>query len=370
MAQEQISPVAAERRCPNCGTRVARDAEYCFMCGHDLRIQPRRRQRISWVDALLVLAVLAVLAFWWRIASQSRQEDAGDVGAQVLLPTNIPLITPTAIASPTVEPTATLSPAPATPSNVITHQVRQGETLLGIAGIYGVTVEEIQAANNLTGAFIRAGDELVIPVARAVEQTTPLPVVSRFEYTVQAGDAISSIAARFGSAVEEILDANNLRANSLIRPGDVLVVPVRQVPAEVLQTAQESPTPTTSPGALIAPGIVNTIYIEPRLTGPADGATLPRSEAALLRWISVDVLDPNEWYVLLIYPVSGAVQTIPTIWTKTTSYRLDTTWAPPVGQTATYAWQVSVVRVKSGVSSQFALEAASPPSETRRFTWQ
>jgi hypothetical protein len=44
--------------------------------------------------------------------------------------------------------------------------------------------------------------------------------------------------------------------------------------------------------------------------------------------------------------------------------------APAEGEAAEYAWQVSVVRVKLGANSQYALEAASPPSELRRFTWR
>src|SRR6266498_3489661 len=93
MAQEQLSRLSAERRCPNCGTRVARDAESCFMCGHDLRIQPRRRQRISWVDALLVLAVLAVLIIWWRLGTRSPLETSEAADNQTILPTNIPVLT-------------------------------------------------------------------------------------------------------------------------------------------------------------------------------------------------------------------------------------------------------------------------------------
>jgi hypothetical protein len=74
--------------------------------------------------------------------------------------------------------------------------------------------------------------------------------------------------------------------------------------------------------------------------------------------------------VLLIYPISGPAQTFPSIWTKTTSYNLATDFAPTTGEAATYAWQVSVVRVLPGVSNQYALEAASPPSELRSFTWR
>ncbi len=112
------------------------------------------------------------------------------------------------------------------------------------------------------------------------------------------------------------------------------------------------------------------IYIEPRLTGPANRATISREEPVLLRWVSVDLLAPNEWYVLLIYPNEGTAQDLPTIWTKGTSYRLGTEFAPEEGQSAGYTWLVSVVRVNPMPDGRRELEAASPPSLTRTFTWE
>jgi LysM repeat protein/predicted nucleic acid-binding Zn ribbon protein len=364
MTKQQISPAIAERRCPNCGTRVARDAESCFMCGHDLRIQKKRRQRVSWIDALLVLAVLVVLAVWWRIASQPRPEVAADEGVAAIFPTNIPMLTATVPIS-VVLGLETPTPLPTVSANgVIRHRVREGETLVSIATLYGVTVEEIQAANNLADALIRTGDELIVPVAIPESQVSSGSTVeSRFEYTVQAGDTIISIANRFGSTVEEIVIANSLTANDFILPGDVLMIPVREVPAEVLASTEEG-------SAEAAPGSSGVIYAEPRPIGPANEEVIGADQSVLLRWVSVDVLAPNEWYVLLIYPISGPAQTFPSIWTKTTSYNLDAAFAPTTGEAATYAWQVSVVRVMPGISNQYALEAASPPSELRSFTWR
>jgi LysM repeat protein len=329
------------------------------MCGHDLRIQKKRRQRVSWIDALLVLAVLVVLAVWWRIASQPRPEEAGEEVAAIL-PTNIPLITATVPVSVAIGLETPTPLATASANGIIRHRVREGETLVSIAALYGVTVEEIQAANNLADELIRIGDELIVPVTIPASQATSGSTVeSRFEYTVQAGDTIISIANRFGSTVEEIVVVNSLTANDFIRPGDVLMIPVREVPAEVLASIEA--------GAATGSGV---IYVEPRPIGPANEEIIAANEAVLLRWVSVDVLAPNEWYVLLIYPISGPARTFPSIWTKATSYNLETDSAPTTGEAATYAWQVSVVRVTPGVNNQYALEAASPPSELRSFTWR
>ncbi len=370
MIREQITPTSVERRCPNCGTRVARDADSCFMCGHNLRIQAKRAQRIAWVDVVLVAAVLAVLILWWRLGSQSQTGVAGEANAKGILPISVPLMTTTNTPGPA--PTRTPIPATTTPvPNYITHEVESGETLLEIANNYNITVQELQAANNINDELIHIGDKLIIPVLSA----EPAPTVvaagggSPSQYVVRAGDTVVSIALTFGSSIDEVLKANNLGPDDLIRPGDLLNVPTHQLPPEVSKSASQTTravTETTS----ATPATADTIYIEPRLIGPPDQATLPRTEAVLLRWISVDVLAPNEWYVLLISPAADNAKSLPSIWTKSTSYRLDMSMAPEVGQSATYVWQVSVVRVKTSAGGQTSFEAASPPSTLRYFTWK
>lgn len=369
MAREQISPAIVERRCPNCGTRVARDAESCFMCGHDLRISPRRARGISLIDALLVLAVVGVLVLWWRMGSNPTAEVVQAPGP-VLLPDNVPLLESTGASTATPEPTAAPTTTPATTGSV-RHQVITGETLLSIASQYGVSVADIQAANNLSNELIRAGDVLIIPITGpAAETSLNRTPASRFQYTVQSGDTIVSIAVNFGSTVEDILAVNNLSANDIIRPGDLLVVPLRQTPTEVIESAVPAPQSVITETQEALPENTVPVYVEPRLIGPATDEKILREESVLFRWISVDVLAPNEWYVLLIYPNGNAAQSIPSVWTKSTSYRLGPEFAPAVGEIANYAWQISVVRVSTDANGQMILGAASPPSEVRRFTWQ
>jgi LysM repeat protein len=338
------------------------------MCGHDLRITPRRAQRISFVDALLVVAVLAVLVLWWQVGNQPQPDNGQAVGAAIY-PDNVPLLTGTVPATETPPPTVTPTPLPPTTS-YIRHQVLTGETLLSIAADYDVTVEEIQAVNNLSDALIRAGDVLIIPVVQAGGVLSALPSgpATNFQYTVRTGDTVISIAVNFGSTVAEILQANSLTERDIIRPGDQLTIPIRQTPPEVLESAATADPATTT--AATGANDTATIYLEPRLIGPDDGARVARSAELLFRWISVDVLQPNEWYVLLLYPESGATQQLPSVWTKATSYRIGPEYAPAEGQSATYSWQVSLARVKTDENGKMIIEAASPASPVRRFTWE
>lgn len=64
-----------------------------------------------------------------------------------------------AVSSP---PAKAPRPAPAKP-RTRTHRVKSGDTLYGIAKKYGVTVSQIQKANNLSGSNIHAGQRLKIP---------------------------------------------------------------------------------------------------------------------------------------------------------------------------------------------------------------
>lgn len=350
------SQTTVDRRCPNCGTRVARDAESCFMCGQDLRVQAKRAQRVSWVDALLVLAVLLVLGLWWGLGGQSTSDESTLVEGAIP-PEMIP-----ELGEAEVELDLDDAPPPlfdqVQAQELVIHTVTSGETLVGIAGRYGVSVEALQEANNLTGEIIRPDEELLIPRTRTALNSANAELL---RYTVQSGDTIVSIARTFGSTEAEIVAANGLQDDDLIRAGDSLVVPISTLPQEAIASSVLSSIDES----------VQRTYVKPQLTGPASEAAVPRTESVLLRWVSVDVLQENEWYVLQVYPVSAGVEPIPSIWTKSTSHRLEAeSYAPVDGTGATYVWQVSVVRVRVDVNGLPTLQAASPLSDVRQFTWQ
>jgi LysM repeat protein len=361
--------MASARRCPNCGTRVAQNAETCYFCGHDLTKVPRTRRRITWTDLALVVGLLFVVVLWWRMAGDTGRSGLGGTATVVPSPVADATTSSTGVLEttiPTVETTVNtlpptsevLIPNPFT----VKHTVQSGETLLGISGRYGVTVDEIKAANNLQNDIIRPGDELIIPVPESVaEADTNQTVSSVFKYKVQSGDTVVSIATRFGTQIETILEANGLSASDFIRPDQTLLVPVEQVPSAVLASSEAARTLDQSQ---------QPAYESPRLIGPQNTETIASSEQILFRWISVDLLAPNEWYVLRIWPLDGTLELPPTIWTKTNSYRLSIEWAPPSGRSSRYGWQVTVVRLLPDVGNGREIQAASTPSEVRTFTWQ
>ncbi len=103
----------------------------------------------------------------------------------------------------------------------VIHVVQRGESLLTIAARYGTTWQAIAAANNLANAnFIFPGQRLTIPTGGA-----PPPPQQPRTYTVQRGDNLTAIAARFGRTVQAIMAANNIANPNFIAPGQVLTIP-------------------------------------------------------------------------------------------------------------------------------------------------
>lgn len=123
--------------------------------------------------------------------------------------------TPT-IVTPWSSPTATPGRTPVPDdSQVYYHQIQDGETLTGIAIIYGIDLEYLIYTNDsLDPELPLPGQLLQIPTGGA--------------YVVQQGNTMMGIATLFNMSPEDLLRANEGRLdpdNLLIRPGDILLIP-------------------------------------------------------------------------------------------------------------------------------------------------
>lgn len=99
-------------------------------------------------------------------------------------------------------------------SNIYT--VKKGDSLWLIANKYGTTVDELKNANNLKSNTLSIGQTLIIPEKK--EST------SKISYVVKKGDSLWLIANKYDTTVEKIKSTNNLKSNTL-SIGQVLVIP-------------------------------------------------------------------------------------------------------------------------------------------------
>lgn len=117
------------------------------------------------------------------------------------------------------------------------HHIRDGESLGLIAERYRTTVSLLKKVNGLRGNVIRAGQTLVIPVARKDLNRYRLSAEQRLsqlqnrerdgirvEYEVRSGDTLWEIAQRYRVGVRTLAKWNGMAPRDTLRPGQTLVI--------------------------------------------------------------------------------------------------------------------------------------------------
>lgn len=107
-------------------------------------------------------------------------------------------------------------------STTNTYTVKSGDSLWKIANQFGVSVDDLINANNLTSTVLQVGQQLIIP--NQGSSTPPTGGNTTTTYTVKSGDSLWSIANRYNTTVAELRRLNNLTSD-VLQIGQVLRIP-------------------------------------------------------------------------------------------------------------------------------------------------
>ncbi len=117
--------------------------------------------------------------------------------------------------------------------------VRRGDSLSTLARRHNTSISALRESNGLAGDFLRIGQRLRLPSARAVvEQDLPwsdgyaelarlqerLLPTRRFQHRVRPGESLWVIARRYSVGVDDIQRWNDMGSSNLIRPGQRLMI--------------------------------------------------------------------------------------------------------------------------------------------------
>ncbi len=164
-----------------------------------------------------------------------------------------------------------------------TYVVQPGDTLWEISELFGVSMEDIAAANNLDNIrLVILGQTLIIPgvdgpLGSLPAPTVPTPAAPQVPlpagaltnpFTVQAPlDTLWEIAVAFGVSVEDIAAENSIENIRAIGLGQVLYIPgVPLGPINPPPTVAVAPTSTT-PTTTAAPAISTNLLPNPSFEG-------------------------------------------------------------------------------------------------------
>lgn len=268
------------------------------------------------------------------------------------------------------------APPTATPTPVV-YTVVRGDTVEKIADRYGVTVQDLMDLNGMQSDLIQVDQKLVIPSdsvergpdGQLVPTATPTPKNALYKVEVRSGETLEKIAQRLGSTVDAIIAANDWieSADTVIIPGDQLIVPVGEAVLTPLPDASRAPTSTPIPLPTATPG---PRWPAPQPLHPIHGETL-EPESVLLQWLSVGVLAPDEVYVVRVWPVGRQREELVDV-TLATSYRVPQEWLNlHVRRDSRFEWGVQVARdVRSVAGQTLGLRPTSPLSSPRMFQWK
>lgn len=151
---------------------------------------------------------------------------------------------------------------PPTPTPPATHVVRQGETAWTIAARYRISLAEFLWLNGLTEeSVIHPGNEVVIRLLPG--QTPPPTPTPQLTHIVRQGDTLWGIALRYGLSLDTLLALNSIDQNTLIRVGQALYIRAEETAVPTATptmppTATPAPTETAMLNAVIPPRMTNT----------------------------------------------------------------------------------------------------------------
>jgi LysM repeat protein len=195
-----------------------------------------------------------------------------------------PSPTPLPTATPTLPPTPIPSPTAQADGRIV-YIVAAGDTLIGIATRFDVSVQELYAFNRLfPDSILSVGQTLVIGFTDSYDDSDWVPEYpyARIQedgtivHVTQAGDTLSSIAYTYQLTLPQLYELSGLNEQALLLIGQEVIVGRRPEPQEVggsaySADATDTPTATRSPTA-IAPA---TAVAALPTAGPATATITP-----------------------------------------------------------------------------------------------
>lgn len=190
-------------------------------------------------------------------------------------------------------------------------------------------------------------------------------------YVVVNGDTCLGIALRYGVTLNELLAANGLADCNFLRVGQKLFVPVHgtPTPTETL-TPAAAPTGTATPPATATAAPLPT-WPAPDLVSPTQGQAFTAADTTVsLHWAPAGSLRPGEFFSVHVEDITCNCSRVYDTATSQTRLDLPMNLMPTEAVAHIFNWTVTTVRQKTDSGGgQIAYEPVGAKSQVGIFTW-
>ena len=231
-----------------------------------------------------------------------------------------------------------------------TYTIKSGDTLWDIAVNNGTTVDALMQDNNLSSHLIYPGDKLNYSSSSSSSVEKLAQVKNDGYYTIALGDTLGTVADKFGTSVDNLVEINNLSNPHLVYVGQVIKVDGNAASKATPAVAQVAPVQAAPVQAAPVARVQAAPVAQTRVAAPA-AQTKAAAPAVQTKAAA---------------PAAQTKVAAPAAQTKAAAPAVQTKAAAPAAQTKAAATTAPATQTKAATPAPKAeTKAAAPAAQTK-----
>ena len=251
-----------------------------------------------------------------------------------------------------------------------TYTIKSGDTLWDIAVNNGTTVDALMQDNNLSSHLIYPGDKLNYSSSSSSSVEKLAQVKNDGYYTIALGDTLGTVADKFGTSVDNLVEINNLSNPHLVYVGQVIKVDGNAAPKATPAVAQAAPVQAAPVARVQAAPVAQT-----RVAAPAAQTKVaaPAAQTKVAAPAAQTKVAAPAAQTKVAAPAAQTKAAAPAAQTKAAAPAAQTKAAAPAAQTKAAATTAPATQTKAATpapkaETKAAAQTPAPAAQTKAAT--
>ena len=249
-----------------------------------------------------------------------------------------------------------------------TYTIKSGDTLWDIAVNNGTTVDALMQDNNLSSHLIYPGDKLNYSSSSSSSVEKLAQVKNDGYYTIALGDTLGTVADKFGTSVDNLVEINNLSNPHLVYVGQVIKVDGNAAPKATPAVAQAAPVQAAPVQAAPVARVQAAPVAQTRVAAPAAQTKVaaPAAQTKVAAPAAQTKVAAPAVQTKAAAPAAQTKVAAPAAQTKAAAPAAQTKAAAPAAQTKAAATTAPATQTKAATPAPKAeTKAAAPAAQTK-----